>query len=213
MERLWARTQQEQLDYHTNRNDAPEFDVGQPGRIDLARFFIEKMLVKDLTYRPLRIVELGCGAGDVTGPYSDPEEELITTRGAISLRGIEVVGVDVVPIAAQKIGERYPYMTVLISPVEELEPIDCDLLVMTEFLEHVHDPVALTAKWMPHAKWALIGHPLNEPNPPYETGHIWSYTKDDWAAWFHANNFHIWERILFPMGHWDDMVMGHGSRQ
>jgi SAM-dependent methyltransferase len=220
MERLWPRTQQEQLDYHLKRNDAPEFDVGQPGRIDLARLFIEKIMRKDL--RPgirvepepaLRFVELGCGAGDVTGPFSQPGWWPYIGGGGYSTHNIEVVGIDVVPIAAQKIGERYPNMTAIVSPVEELEPMDCDLLVMTEFLEHVHDPVALTAKWMPHAKWALIGHPLNEPNPPYETGHIWSYTKDDWAAWFLNNGFHIWERILFPMGYWEDMVMGHGSRQ
>jgi len=212
MERRGNRTLEQQLGYHTNRNDAPEFDVGQPGRVDLARMFIEKILIKDLHAKNVRIVELGCGAGDVSGPYSDGET-YVTPRGLINTSRIEVIGVDVVPIAAEKIAKRYPNMKTIISPVEELEPIDCDLLVMTEFLEHVHDPITLTRRWMPHADWALIGHPLNEPDPPYEPGHVWSYTKTDWANWFHDNNFQIWERVIFPMGYWDEMVMGHGSRR
>jgi len=211
VDRLWPRTLDQQLKYHTDRNDTPNFEVGQPGRVDLARFFIEKMLLKDLPTRPLRIVELGCGAGDVTGPYSS-NMVYETPKGAIDTNGIEVIGIDVVPMAAQTIAPRYPWMKVIVSPVEDLDPIDCDLLVMTEFLEHVDDPIAMTTKWMPHARWALIGHPLNEPNPPFEVGHIWSYTKQDWMEWFYRTNYQWWERMIFPMGHWDEMIMGHGSR-
>lgn len=207
-----GRTREFQTEYHRGRNDAPEFDQGQPGRIDLARFFIEKMLVKDLTHRPLRIVELGCGAGDVTGPYSMGRRYEIP-RGSIDTKGVEVIGVDFVPIAAIKCAERWPGMTFLLSPVEDLTPVDCDLLVMTEFLEHVADPLAITDAWMPHARWALIGHPIDEPDPPYEHGHSWSYSLEDWAQWFGRYNFHIWERVLFPMGSYNTMVMGHGSRR
>jgi 2-polyprenyl-3-methyl-5-hydroxy-6-metoxy-1,4-benzoquinol methylase len=170
-----GRTQEFQHQYHLKRNDTPNFEQGQPGRIDMARMFIEKMLIKDLRYRPLRIVELGCGSGDVTGPYSAPDRIYSTPRGEIHTQGIEVIGVDVVPQAVISVGQRYPNMTVLLSPVESLQPVDCDLLVMTEFLEHVADPVKITRDWMPHARWALIGHPLNEPDPPYEMGHAWSY--------------------------------------
>lgn len=208
-----GRTFEEQKSYHLADGRAPEFDVGQPGRIDLARMFIEKMLVKELSYRPLKIVELGCGAGDVSGPYSHNDRAYITPRGTIDTAEIEVVGIDMVPAGAESIGRRYPDMTFIHSAVEDLEPIDCDLLVMTEFLEHVADPVAITRRWMKHARWALIGHPLNEPDPPYEAGHAWSYSIGDWRNWFMHNNFQVWEQVVFPMGPYAEMVMGHGSRR
>lgn len=210
MNRLWPRTQQEQLDYHLRRNDTPDFTQGQPGRISLAHHLIDKMLLKgDLPAEgPLKIVELGCGSGDISGPYSMG----INLRGGLWVAPTDVVGIDVVPqaLSAQ---QRFPRMDILISPVEELEPIECDLLVMCEFLEHVHDPWSIVRAWMPKTKWAIIGHPLDEPNPPYETGHIWSYNLADWNAWFEETGFHVWERFLFPMGYYENMVMGHGSRK
>lgn len=205
-----GRTREFQHSYHLGRNDAPEFDQGQPGRIDLARFLIEKILVKDLRRRPLRIVELGCGAGDVTGPYS--KRELYNgPRGEILTTGIEVIGVDVVPVAKEKCNRRWPDMNFVLSPVEELEPVDCDILVMTEFLEHLADPIAVAERWMPHARWAVIGHPLNEPDPPYEHGHAWSYDMDDLHAWFAFGEMPIWEIFRFRMGYYDEMVMAHGG--
>lgn len=228
MNRLWPRTQQEQLDYHLRRNDTPNFEQGQPGRIALARFLVDKILKKDLLDRPLKFVELGCGSGDITGPYSQGRWQVETASSPDDVpwdghgsgdpemvidRGIEVFGYDVVPQAAISVKERFPNMHIEIGPVEEVEPFECDLLVMCEFLEHVHDPWAIVKAWMPLAKWAIIGHPLDEPNPPYETGHIWSYTLGDWRAWFEETGHHVWERFLFPMGYYDNMVIGHGSRK
>lgn len=200
MERLWTRTRDQQIGYHLDRNDAPEFDKGQPGRIDLARFLVDKILKKDLPERPLKFIELGCGAGDITGPYSNGQ-------------GIEVHGYDVVPVAAQTCARRWPTMEFHLGPVEEAEPQDCDLLVMCEFLEHVDDPLKIVSDWLPRARWAIIGHPLDEPNPPFETGHLWSYTLADWQHWFELGDHHVWERFLFPMGHWDNMVIGHSARR
>ena len=198
MERLWSRSQKEQVDYHLRRNDAPEFDKGQPGRIDLARFLVDKILKKDLTRRPLKFIELGCGAGDITGPYANE---------------VEVHGYDVVPVARETYARRWPNATFHLGQVEEAEPQECDLLVMCEFLEHVDDPISIVQKWLPLAKWAIIGHPLYEPNPPYETGHIWSYTREDWYAWFEMAGHHVWERLEFPMGYYDTMVIGHSCRK
>jgi hypothetical protein len=197
MQRLWARDREEQIAYHLRDGRAPEFDKGQPGRIDLARFLVDKILKKELTERPLTFVELGCGAGDITGPYSDT---------------INVIGYDVTPAAQEACNRRWPDMTFHLKPVEEVEPYECDLLVLCEVLEHLDDPVSLVRAWLPKARWVIIGHPLNEPNPPFEHGHIWSYTREDWYDWFRMGGHYPWERLEFSMGVYDTMVIGHGCR-
>lgn len=220
-----ARNFDEQIQYHLDDGRAPEFDVGQPGRVQLARFLIDKILKKDLPERPIQIIELGCGAGDISGPYSG-ERYIVSdafrrrswhTGDNISVTatidaGINVFGVDVTPMAQETCARRWPDMEFHLGPVEQLEPRECDILVMTEFLEHVDNPVSIVQKWLPLAKWSIIGHPLNEPDPPIEPGHIWSYTRDDWRRWFALGGHHVWEEFRFPMGGWDEMILGHGER-
>jgi len=192
-----GRTFTEQIDYHLADGRAPEFDKGQRGRVNLARSYIKAILTK--IPRPLRIVELGCGSGDVSGPYAR--------------EGIEVIGVDVTQAAALACMRRWPAMTFLLSPVEKLRPTECDVLVMTEFLEHVADPKAVADAWMPLAKWAVIGHPIDEPDPPIEMGHAWSYSVDDWVAWFEDRSYTVLGRTEFPMGPYPHMILGYGQRQ
>lgn len=211
MNRLWPRTQQEQVEYHLRRNDTPDFTQGQPGRIDLAHFLIEKIFAKgdlDRT-QPTTIVELGCGSADISGPYS----KTAIMRGGLTIHPARVIGIDVVPQSAISVPARFPKVEVIIGEVEKMQPIECDLLIMCEFLEHVDDPIKIVTDWLPLAKWAIIGHPINEPDPPYETGHIWSYAIEDWEAWFEMGGHHRWERILFPMGYYDTMVIGHSCRK
>jgi hypothetical protein len=210
VERLWPRTRDQQIGYHLDRNDTPDFTQGQPGRIDLAHFLIEKMFLKgDLDrHRRNKIIELGAGSADISGPYSNG----LDMRGDIRISPQDVLAIDVVPQSAVSIPARFPDVEVRIGAVEDMEPEACDLLIMCEFLEHVDDPVKIVQDWLPKARWAVIGHPLNEPNPPYETGHIWSYTLEDWQNWFAMGGHHIWERLLFPMGYYDNMVLGHSCR-
>ena len=205
----FGRTMEDQRAYD-HGSYAPEFDATQPGRIDLVRMHIEQILLKDLTRRPIRIVDLGCGAGDTTGPYSGTKI-YSSPRGVIHTTGIEVVGIDWMPDAERQVKRRFPSMKFFNAAVEEVEAVECDLLVMTEFLEHVADPRTLTARWMAKANWALIGHPLNEPDPPFEKGHAWSYNFDDFISWFGANGFNLWAWETFPMGPYQ-MILGHGSR-
>ncbi len=228
MRRIGERTAEEIISYHVGRNDTPNFTVGQRGRVELAHFLIDKILAKDLHRRPLKFVEIGCGSGDITGPYSNvhltiPEPwrerrsdytlsaDGISTNARVDM-GIEVVGIDVVPQAAISCGERWPNMTTIISPVENLDPIECDLLVLCETLEHLIDPVTVIQKWLPKAKWAIIGHPLDEPDPPYEPGHNYSYTREDWRNWFRIGGHGWFEEFRFPMAAWDAMIMGHSAR-
>lgn len=222
------RTFEEQVQYHLDDGRAPEFIDTQTGRVQLARFLIDKILAKDLPQRPLQFVELGCGAGDITGPYSLARPKIVNEL-PLTWRAerpsdreldmlvrvddqISVFGVDVTPMAKVACARRWPAMEFHLGPVEEVEPRECDLLVMTEFLEHVADPEAIVRAWLPKAKWAIIGHPLDEPDPPIEPGHIWSYTRDDWRRWFKLGGHQIWEEFRFPMSGWDAAILGHSSR-
>jgi hypothetical protein len=83
---------------------------------------------------------------------------------------------------------------------------------MTEFLEHLYDPWSVVRQWMPHANFAIIGHPLNEPTPPFERGHIWTYELADWYAWFGEFGWSVEEVYRFPMGPYPEMVLGWGRR-
>lgn len=190
-----ARTFEQQIQYHLDDGRAPWFIDTQRGRTELARFLVQKIL-NDIG-GDKTIVELGCGAGDITGPWS---------------RYNHVVGYDVTPEAQRSCAERWPDMEFHLQPVEQVEPFECDILVMTEFLEHVDNPVSIVQGWLPKAKWSIIGHPLNEPDPPIEPGHVWSYTRDDWRRWFTLGGHRWHEEFRFPMGGWDEMILGHGQR-
>lgn len=193
---------------------APNFEQGQPGRINQCRMFIETMLYQ-MPQRPLRIVELGCGSGDISGPYSGSgpysQKLYYGPRGMIDTKGIEVIGVDLMPDAQRQFEARFPDATFMLAEVEDLEPIECDILVLCEFLEHIEDPITLAQAWMAKASWTMIGHPLDEPDPPFEKGHAWSYNMTDWIEWFNRANYALAERVNFRMGPYE-MVLGYGRR-
>lgn len=191
-----ARTFAEQIEYHLEDGRAPVFEVSQPGRVETARYLIRKIL--DEIGEGRTIVELGCGAGDVSGPFASKNT---------------VHGYDITAAAKVACNERFPQMIFTLAAVEHIDPIECDILVMTEFLEHVDNPVAIIQKWMPLAGWSIIGHPLDEPDPPFEPGHIWSYTREDFQRWFPLGGHRMHEEFRFPMGPWDAMILGHGQRK
>lgn len=192
MRRLTTWTAAEIVGYHQNAG-VVIFAESQSGRIAMAHQMIEKVLSN---YEEAMIWEPGCGAGDVTGPYAVPH----------TVTGIEMV-IDAVSLAR----ERYPNMIVLESRAEDIAPEPFDLLVMTEFLEHLDDPVPFMDRWMPMAKYAVIGHPLDDPGG-LEAGHAWSYDLDDFKDWFEKYGFTLVEYEMFSMGSFPKMVMGWGYR-
>jgi SAM-dependent methyltransferase len=201
-----GRTQEFQTDYHLGRNDAPEFDQGQPQRIQIARDYIRHILFTDRA-RPFRIVELGCGSGDVSGPFAQG----VNLKG-LDTAGVEVIGIDFVPVAKEKCNLRWPGMDFRLAAVEDVEPIECDLLVMTEFLEHLAEPLQVADAWMAKARWALVGHPLDEPEPYVEFGHSWSYSLSDFDAWFSRVSFNVDDLKIFSMGPFPKMIIGYGHK-
>lgn len=154
----------------------------QKNRIEVARYLLTKAISQ--CKEPRIIYELGCGAGEISGPFSE---------------SCKVTGVEIIPAAIKTCKRMWPQMTVISQLVEQLEPADCSALVMCEFLEHIHDPISLVQKWLPHAEYAVIGHPLDEPDPPFEKGHCWSYTWEDTKNWLTLGGHELIFAQIFPV--------------
>jgi hypothetical protein len=170
------------------------FEDTQTGRVHKARDIISTLLTR--CPAPATIIEPGCSAGDISGPFSDDHD---------------VLGYDVVPAAVAATRSRYPLMRVVECIAEDQEPLPCDILVLCEFLEHIHDPEAFVRAWMPLARFVVIGHPLVEDGWDPEEGHIWAYYPPDFDAWFPMGGHRLGEAWRFPMGY--DMVIGWGERE
>ena len=200
------RTLQECLDYHLKDGRAVVFEgTAQGHRIDMARGFVAKVLHTDgpwdgssKTYARSRIIELGCGAGDISGPFSSYNV---------------VSGFDIVPAVEPVIHARWPWMSITLKPIEEVHPQKCDCLILCEVLEHLHDPLALVREWLPLARNVVIGHPLNEPDNEGEEGHCWSYTFDDFLDWFRIGGHELVDQMTFPMSCYPEMVLGLGRNK
>jgi hypothetical protein len=172
-----------------------EFEWAQADRVLKARAIIERIseLIHD---RPrLTIVEPGCSTGDISGFFA---------------YGNYVTGIDVTPGAAMTARDKWPEMTVIEERIENVAPIDCDILVLCEFLEHIIDPIAFVTTWLPKARYVVIGHPLVEDGSDPELGHPWAYYPVDYANWFKFGGHELREAWTFPMGY--SMVIGWGAR-
>lgn len=196
MRRLGAWTHEEVIAYNLRDGGTAVtiFADHQTYRVEKAKLFI-RSAISNLGGQ-VKIVELGCSAGDISGPFAEEHE---------------VFGIDVVPAAVAATRERYPMMKVVQGQAEDLEPQDCDILVLCEFLEHITDPVALVRAWLPRAKFVVIGHPLNDGGGT-EPGHVWSYTYEDYILWFELGGHRMVETHLFA-GPFPEMVMGIGARK
>lgn len=195
MQRLGAMDAQAIIDYHLRDNGTAVsvFADTQTYRVNKAREFVIALL-GHLT-APATIWELGSSAGDIGGFFSAFHD---------------VHGVDVVPAAVELTKTRYPNMKVELGQAEHVTPVKCDILILTEFLEHIDDPVALVKAWLPLARYVVIGHPLNDPGT-VEPGHIWTYTLADYMAWYPMGGHEHIESHLFA-GPFPEMVLGCGRR-
>jgi len=195
MRRISSFTPEQIIEYNLRENGT-QFTIfldAQNYRVLKARQFVEQALIG--SYGPADIIELGCSAGDIAGAFSDAHH---------------VVGVDVTPSAVESARERYPAMKTILGKAEDFGPRDCDVLILTEFLEHIDDPEGLVREWLPYAKHAVIGHPLEDPGG-IEPGHIWSYELADFNRWFDLGGHRLLEAHLFA-GPFPQMVMGVSER-
>lgn len=175
-------------------NEFTTFEYAQADRVSKTRALIDHIIAEDPTVES--IVEPGCSTGDISGFFADR---------------CKVIGIDVTPGAAAAARERWPLMEVIGKRVEQVEPIDCDILVLCEFLEHISQPDEFVAAWVPKAKYVVISHPLVGDGTDPETGHLWAYHGVDFANWFPTGGHELREAWTFPMGY--HMVIGWGQRK
>jgi trans-aconitate methyltransferase len=144
-----------------------------------------------------QIIELGCGSGDISGFFSD---------------SYDVLGVDVVLAARDACAKRWPNMEFRLRSIESIPPRECDVLILTEILEHLAEPLKIVETWLPLAKTAVIGHPLCPPDKEVERGHCWSYDYNDWTNWFKVGGHERVWTCMFPMTAYEEMVLGWSRR-
>jgi len=144
------------------------------------------------------IVELGCGTGDISGSVSD-----ICT----------VKGFECNVLAAATALERFPNLSVGVCDMMHVPAVPCDVIIMTEMLEHMEYPIALVKSWFPQAQYSLISHPLEEPQDSDLSGgeHRWSYDHIDFLNWFRFGGHELIYFDVFKLGDYTD-VLGIGKR-
>ena len=197
MRRLNEMTHEEVIAYNLRDGGTAVtiFADAQTGRVMRARGLIRNILAEDPG--PKFIYEPGCSAGDISGFFSEDHR---------------VAACDVTPDAVRLTRERWPKVEVVEAEVEDVEPVECDILVLCEFMEHVIDPVGLAEAWLPKARHVIIGHPLVGDNWDAEPGHVWAYYEPDFRNWFEIGGHELVEEQHFPM--YDlHMVIGRGRRR
>lgn len=192
MIQLRTHTHESQVDVHTGRQVRVYLEDGlQRSRIELAREVLKRIIGQlsesDDAHRPKHIVELGCGACDITGFFSWGHK---VEAYECSLSGVAYV--------------KQNWKWVDLRPMDfvKAEPVACDVLVACEVLEHLADPLALLAKWLPLAKYALISSPLKGDREGDLSGgeHVWSFDEDDFEQFAGSGGHQIVGREQLPMG-------------
>lgn len=162
-------------------------DVVQADRVARSQKAVESILRRFDEDRLVKIVELGCGTGDITGPFSTAHE---------------VVGYECSDTAVDLCSQRFPQMRLRTQHIESVAPHSSDILVMCEFLEHLSDPVKIATQWLQLAEYSVISHPLDEPVGSQLSGgdHQWGFTEDDAREWFKMGKHRLLDLERFQMG-------------
>ena len=170
-----------------------ESDAVQCDRILRTREVVQRALQDVLANSPFTnlvplVLSLGCGSGDVEGPFSN--------------MAVNVWGYDCNPDSIAHAKERFPLASYHVANIEALEPpVLPDVLVLTEVLEHLCDPIAFVKRWLPHAQNVVITHPIDEPLFSGESGgeHSWSYSEEDIKQWLVLGGHALEEFFTFDM--------------
>jgi hypothetical protein len=194
MKSLQQRSPEAGITVHQSKEARVYSEDGvQKERIERSRAYLSSCIGGR---KGLRIVELGCGTMDISGPFS--KDNL-------------VYGVECNPESARIAVERWPDAHV---NVFSLQPEACDVLILCEFLEHIPEPSSLVSDWLPLAKQCVISHPLDgDITGDLSAGeHQWSYSEEDFRNWFTIGGHELVEHEVFKMGGYQ-IILGRGRRQ
>ena len=205
MIRLVLRTREEGIEHH-RANPVRVYDDGgiQQIRIDKSRAMLARAVEEGskskVGNRKLKILELGCGTADISGPIAEQHE---------------VIGVDCHAGAVAEATRRFPKGLFVTAGVDgpSVFAAGVDVLVLCEMLEHIADPLALVEKWLPLARASVISHPLDEPAGSGLSGgdHCWSFSESDFRTWFERGGHRVVESEVFEMGAYR-IILGRGRR-
>lgn len=197
MLRLKDRTAAESLAFHVANRPSPRFvETSQQGRILLTRRVLGTLLA-DLNRR-CKIIEPGCGRADISGWFSADHDVIGYECGLEAVAGAK---------------SDWPQMDVRIGDAQTVEPEDCDVVILTEFLEHIADPLGMVKRWLPKARYSVISSPLEGDRGEFqESGHIWSFDREDFDAFFDRGGHELIEWFDFEMSIYK-MFLGLGKRR
>ena len=199
MHRLKERTLAEQVAAHTETPVRLYMeDAYHKPRIMKTREMVAKALEElgqgDPAHRFKTIVELGCGAADISGFFS---------------WGHHVHAYECNPNALVHVAREYPWFNLHVGNLEEAEPIESDILIACEIFEHLVDPMATAQKWLSKAKYAVISSPLNGDRENDSSGgeHAWSFDAPDFANMANAGGHDVLEVVKLPCGGYTFVIM------
>lgn len=193
MKRLHERTADEQYAFHRDREKERiyETDSCQAERIARSRRMVARVLdgmkVVDAAHTFFTVVEVGCGMSDIGGYFS---------------MGHKVIGVEANPTHALSCMKRWPHMDVRDGNIETMEPMECDVLILCETLEHLANPMEFCKRWLPKARYAVISCPIDGDlkGDASSTEHTWSINAGDFTDFFKAGGHDLREIERFEMG-------------
>jgi len=94
-----------------------------------------------------------------------------------------------------------------------MKPEACDILITTEYLEHIDDPLGFVKRWMSQAKYCVLSSPVAGDRGAFkEGGHIWSFDFIDFAKFFDVGGQEVIHSVEFRMAVYD-MFLGLGRRK
>ena len=200
MIRIRDRSAEESADFHRLNLPSPQFvKTGQRDRILLSRQLVDQAVneLRATGQKHISIIEPGCGRADISGPFSAE---------------CDVTGYEVSAPAAEGAKQDWPNITIDDRDAQTAKPEKCDILVITEFLEHIEDPTRFVERWMPLAKYCVLSSPVAGDRGKFkESGHLWSFDRDDIDGFFRKGQHEIVHGVEFRMAVYQ-MFLGLGRR-
>lgn len=202
MIRLHDKTAQEIFEHHRNLAVERIYDTDdiQKDRIQRTRRMVARVLEamkgQATGHAFYKVVEPGCGMGDISGYFS---------------QGHKVLGIEANPTHALSCAKRWPWMEVRDGNIETREPVEADLLVLCETLEHLAEPMEFCKRWFPKARYSVVSCPINgdlhfQKGGGHEMAdlsagdHTWSVDESSFTSFFAEGGHEVREIERFEMG-------------